>query len=520
MKRRRKKAKFKGFFKSYLSGFFRAALVAVLVLVQFLFVFSLAIWLRTAGIYVYFGIQVVAFVIIICLLNRHTNYLFKISWLSMISLIPIAGLLMYFLWGQERTLHKIKKTGELLLHYGDRFEIFDEEIENEFVSKFPGEREQMLYLKNQGCPIYKDNTFEYFPSGEEAFEAVIEDIENAKSFIFMSFFIVADGGLWRRIKPILVEKAEQGIEIRLIYDDFGSMFRTDKEIWREIEEAGVQVGCFNPIHKYIAKLYLNYRNHQKIIVIDGNIGYTGGFNLADEYVNAITRFGYWKDGGVRITGPGVFGMTRTFLDMWGTVKHGNNEDYNKYRPNDHFEKNERFCQSISDGPLDSEAKIESAIIQMIYKAKDFMYISTPYLIMEDSLSDALCTAARSGVDVRIVLPGIPDKKSVYELSKYNCGKLLGNGVKVFVFTPGFVHNKCYITRDCALVGSVNVDYRSFYLHFECGTFMWDHELVDDIKSDFMELFGQCHEMTYEEWKNRPLGEKMKQWFINIFAALM
>ena len=149
-----------------------------------------------------------------------------------------------------------------------------------------------------------------------------------------------------------------------------------------------------------------------------------------------------------------------------------------------------------------------------------MYISTPYLIMEDLLSEALCTAARSGVDVRIVLPGIPDKKAVYELTKYNCGKLLSSGVRIFIFTPGFVHNKCYLTRDCALVGSINVDYRSFYLHFECGTFMWDRELVNDIKTDFNNTFGQCHEMTYEEWKNRPLGEKMKQWFINIFAALM
>ena len=520
VKRQRKKIRIKGFFKSYISGFLRAALVALLVSAQFAFIFFLAYQLRSAGIYVYFAVELAAFVIIIGLLKTHTNYLFKIGWLSIITLLPIAGLIMYFLWGRERTLRQVRKTGKALLEYGNRFEIPDAEAKDAFIRRFPAGETRMNYLESQGFRLYTDNTFEYFSSGEDAFEAVIEDFENAEKFIFISFFIVAEGGLWERIKPILIDKARAGVEIRFIYDDFGSMFRTDKLFWKELEEAGVRVACFNPIQKYVAKLYLNYRDHQKIIVIDGNIGYTGGFNLADEYINAIERFGYWKDGGVRIYGPGVFGITRIFLDMWGITMGSNSEDYDRFRPDAVFEKADRFCQCISDGPINYKSNpIEASITQMVYNASDFMYITTPYLILEDSLSEALCIQAKAGTDVRLIIPGIPDKKGVYELTKYNCGKLLENGVRVFVYTPGFVHNKTYVTRDCALVGSINTDFRSFYLHFECGTFIWDNDLVNEIVNDYKETFDQCHEMTYEEWRNRPVMEKIKQYILNIFAAL-
>ena len=499
----------------------RAALVALLVLLQFAFIFSLAYLLRTTGIYVYIFIEIVAFVIIIGLLKRHTNYLFKISWLSVICLLPIAGLLMYYLWGRERNLHRLRKTGKKLYLYGRQFEKTDPDAVDAFLTRYPEGRNRMEYLRAKGFQLYKDNSFEYFSSGEDAFEAIIEDFENAKRFIFINFFIVAEGGLWQRIKPILIRKAQEGLDIRFIYDDFGSMFRTDKHFWREIEEAGIKVGCFNAIHKYVARLYLNYRDHQKIIVIDGNIGYTGGVNLADEYINAITRFGHWKDGGVRIYGPGVFGMTRIFLDMWGVTQGSNSEDYEKYRPDKVFEPGDGFCQSISGGPLDPDSNvIESSITQMVYNSSDFMYITTPYLIIEDSLSEALCVQARAGVDVRLIIPGIPDKKAVHLLTKYNCGKLLESGVRVFVYTPGFVHNKSYVTSDSAMIGSINVDFRSFYLHFECGTYIWDDRFVNDIRADYLETFEKCHEMTYEEWKNRPLGEKLKQWVLNIFTALM
>ncbi|MCR5685253.1 MAG: cardiolipin synthase [Lachnospiraceae bacterium] len=510
-----------GFFKAYFSGFLRAAVVAVLLLAQFALIFGLAIGLSTGGVYVYFVIQFLSLLLIVGLLNRHTNYLFKLSWLTIIAVVPFAGVIMYYLWGHERNLHKVKKHGLELLSYGKRFEVRVEKAEGDFARTFPDGVKQMKYLTGQGFPLYENNTYRYYSTGEEAFEAVIEDFEKAERFIFISFFIVAEGVLWERVKPILLQKAASGVEIRFIYDDFGSMFRTDKAFWQELEAAGVKVGRFNPIHRYLDKLYLNYRNHQKIIVIDGNVCYTGGFNLADEYINAIERFGYWKDGGVRIEGDGVYGMTCIFLDMWGVVVLGNNDDYNVYRPDVRVNNSAGFCQTISDGPLDSDKNpIEASITQLIYSATDFLYIMSPYLILEDAVSDALCNAADSGIDVRLVIPGIPDKKAVYLITKYNCGKLLEHGVRVYVYTPGFVHNKNIITENVALVGSINLDFRSFYLHFECGAYMWDPVLVQEIKKDYENTFGECHEMSYEEWLARPRTEKLKQWFLNIFAALM
>jgi len=299
------------------------------------------------------------------------------------------------------------------------------------------------------------------------------------------------------------------------------MLRTPNNFKKNLEAEGFEIHVFNPIHKYTDKLYMNYRSHQKIIVIDGNVGFTGGINLADEYVNMVHRFGIWKDNAVKVEGEAVWGLTVTFLQMWEVSSEGELIDYNPYRPTKQFEENDVFCQIVSDGPANNPRNpIESIYKQIINYAKKYLYITSPCLIIEDDMRDTLITAAQSGVDVRIITPFIPDKKSVKIITNFNYGRLLEAGVRIFEYTPGFIHAKTIINEECGIVGTINMDYRSFYLHYECGVWMCNKEVIDTIKADLVKTMDVSREVTYEEWKNRPLKLKIYQLILNLFSTLM
>ena len=315
--------------KNYFSGFLRALVVSLLILLQFGIIIAIGITLRNKGIYVYLLVEFAFTIVILCLLNRRANNLYKFGWLFLIAVLPVSGIIMYLLWGRERSTKKIRDRSKKLLSYGERFDTYSYEASKRLNDLFPDEVKLSKFLEGFHFPLSVGNMFKYFDSGESVFDAVIEDINRAERFVFLNFFILADGELWNRVKEAILKKREEGVEIRILYDDFGSMFRTDRQFFKELEDKGILTACFNPISKYLNKLYFNYRDHQKMIIIDGNIGYTGGFNLADEYVNIIKRFGYWKDGGVRIEGPGVKDMTSRFLNMWGLSKAKNEEDYKK-----------------------------------------------------------------------------------------------------------------------------------------------------------------------------------------------
>jgi cardiolipin synthase len=266
---------------------------------------------------------------------------------------------------------------------------------------------------------------------------------------------------------------------------------------------------------------MNYRSHQKIIVVDGNVGFTGGMNLADEYVNLVHRFGTWKDNAVRVEGDAVWGLTVTFLQMWEVSGEDEPLDYTPYRPTREFEENDVYCQVVSDGPANNPRNpVENIYKQTIYYAKKVLYITTPYLIIEDDMRDALITAAASGIDVRIITPFIPDKKNVKILTNYNYGRLLEAGVRIYEYTPGFIHAKTIINEDCGIVGTINMDYRSFHLHYECGVWICDRKTINTIKEDLIKTMELCHEVTYEEWKNRPFLIKFYQRILNLFSTLM
>lgn len=509
-----------GFVKTYLSGFIRAWVVAAILLFQFALIFVLAFFLSRYGLYIYLGIDLIVVIIICGLINKRTDECFKIGWLIIIAVLPIAGALMYLLWGRASSVRKIRRRHLKLLKEGAACVPQEAENLEAFAASYPQMEGLAQMLSKEGFPIYANNSMKFYGSGEEAFAAVIEDFKAACEYILMSFFIVADGALWKEIKPILIEKASKGVKIKFLYDDFGSMLRTDSKFWKELTDAGIEVASFNPVHKYLDKLYKNFRSHQKIIVVDGKVGYTGGFNLADEYINAVERFGYWKDNGIRIEGDAAFGLAAIFLEMWGLTTGAAVTDISDYRRSTDVS-NAVYCQPFADGPDDIDSSpIPSAIRYLISRADKYLYITTPYLVVGDEIVNCLIDARKRGVDVRIVTPFIPDKKFVFQLTRLGYGRLLANGVRIYEYTPGFIHAKSYVSESCCMLGTVNLDYRSLYLHYECETALWDKQIIDDVRSDIEKTFTESNEITYEMWKNRPFKDRVIQQFLSLFASLL
>lgn len=507
--------------KSYLSGFFRVSLVGILVLIQMFLILMLGYWLSGSSVYIYIFIEVASIFIIVGLVNDNRNSSYKIAWICIILLVPVTGHIMYALWGKSGSTKKIEKTILTCIEHGNTFHSYDEDISARYALRYPTKSRLSRYMTSQKFPLFKNNSISYYPMGENTFDAIFQDIEDATRFIFINFFIVGEGVLWERMHKLLLKKKSEGVEIKFMYDDFGASLRTPNNFRKILESEGIETAVFNPIQKYTEKLYMNYRSHQKIIVIDGNIGYTGGMNLADEYVNLIERFGVWKDNAVRVEGDAVWGLTVTFLQMWEICRSGEWMDYNPYRPTMKFPENDVYCHVISDGPANRPNNpIESIYKQIIHYAKRYVYITTPYLVIEDDMKQALIEAAKSGIDVRIITPNIPDKKNVKALTNYNYGQLIEGGVRIYEYTPGFIHAKTIINEDCGIVGTINMDYRSFFLHYECGLWMCDREVIDVIKTDLLNTMAISAEISYDEWKKRPWQLKLYQRIINLFSTLM
>lgn len=515
------KEKVKGRFQNHFSGFLRAFVVGMLVLFQFAIIIVLPFLFRSLTVYFYIILVVASVMLIFNLVNDERSMSYKMSWIYIVLVLPISGHIMYALWGKATSKKKLESSIKARLKHGFEFAVQDPQVLEEYGREFPERFRLSQYMVTEGFPLFKNNSISYFPMGEDAFEDMFDEMSKAKNFVLVNFFIVADGAIWDHMHEILLDRIKNGVKVMFMYDDFGALFRTPNDFDKILRKEGFEVRVFNPVHKYTDKLYMNYRSHQKIVVIDGNIGYTGGFNIADEYANLINRFGVWKDNGVKVVGEGVWGLTVTFLQMWEVCSKDENIDYNPYRPTREFPESKEYCHVISDGPANNPNNpIENIYMQIIQYAKDFLYITTPYLIIEDDMKQALIVAAKSGVDVRIICPGIPDKKNVKMLTNYNYGLLLKEGVRVYEYVPGFIHAKTIINESCGIIGTINMDYRSFYLHYENGVFMSNSHVIEDIRQDILKTLDECREITYEEWCNRPWQMKVYQNAINVFATLM
>lgn len=503
------------------SGFLRVMVTALMVLGQVLIILLLPFRLGTGTAMWYFLLEVCSVVGIVTLINRNQSPSYRMAWISIVMLLPISGFFMYYLWGRSGGRKKKLDTHIMRqVSYGRKFLVQDEEIWEEYIEHNPVSGRMVKFMSSEGFTLTSGNEVEFFPMGEDAFESIFRELEKAEYFILIDFFIVAEGAIWDKIHQILKKKVSEGVEVKFLYDDFGAAIRTRKYFRQILEHEGFEVRVFNPIHKYTGKLYMNYRSHQKIMVIDGRVGYTGGFNLADEYANLVERFGVWKDSGVKLQGEAVWGLTVVFLQMWEACGRDRNHiDYLKYKVPVRTQ-GDTWCQVISDGPANNPNNpIESLYNQMITYSDQYLYITTPYLVIEDYMKQSLIEAARRGVDVRIITPHIPDKKQVKLLTNYNYGSLLRGGVRIYEYTPGFIHAKQILTENAAIVGTINMDYRSFYLHYENGVWMSGGKIQKEIYNDFADTFSVSREITYQEWLNRPLRWKMIQPVLNLFSTL-
>ncbi len=445
---------------------------------------------------------------------------YNFSWVLVILTVPVAGLLLYLLWGanskKKLSLKKLPRLCE-----SDDHTIAAEGQLQALGEAYPQWRAMSQKLYRQNFLPYTNTAATYFPTGEEALEDMLDQMALAQKYIIMEYYIMARGQLWDRITNIFRRKCAEGVEVMVIFDDFGSMMRFGHEEVAALRQMGVKVLVFNPVHQYVNRLYFNYRDHRKITAIDGNIAYTGGVNIADEYANIIERFGYWKDCGVRLEGEGAWGLTREALYMWLRMGGALDHPWDDYRGDLSYRAG-GWCQAVVDGPDNNpQSTAEDTFLQLIHGAQEKVYITTPYLAIDEAMMKALCMAGDSGLDVHLCMPGIPDHKFAYTMAMDYYGELMAHGVHIHTFTPGLLHAKTVLIDDhTAFIGSVNMDYRSFVLHFECGVVLYGTSAAATLRKDFEDTIARSHEYTPEDDRRRPLHKKLEAKLLRWFANLM
>ena len=508
-----------GIVRSKYYGIIRGVTVGISFFLQIGLMIFLAMYLMRYSIIAYFIFEIVSVITVFALVNNAEAY--KMSWIVIILVLPVSGLFLYFMWGRKRVnssyFRRSREIDALMVKNLRQ----NEEIVQDLERQHPNKVQISRYLRKEGFPIYNNTHATYFGLGEKVLEAMLEDLKQAKKFIFMEYFIVSDGKVWSDILEVLTRKVKEGVEVKLLFDDFGTLRINTQAFRRDLKSRGIEMSIFNPIHRDMVRMSFNYRNHKKITVIDGNIGYTGGFNLADEYANYIERFGHWKDSGIRLYGDGVYSFTCFFLNMWRIVNKNVRINDADYRPQAHVFQ-EGYVQPFRGGPHRNPHNPTAGVYtRMINKPRDYIYITTPYLVLDQSMRDDLTSAAQSGVDVCIIVPRIYDKWYVYMVNVSNYGKLMEAGVHIYEYKPGFIHAKNVIADDeCAICGTINTDYRSFYLHYECGVFLSEMEAVKDMKDDFLRTLEECEEMDLAHWSKRPIGNKVMQAALKVLSPLL
>lgn len=481
--------------------FSRIVIVSLLILLQLLLLFVAAFRFTEYFVFYYLLSIILAFVLTLKIVNRKDIAEYKIAWLVTVLLIPVFGSALYLIFsGNRLTEHTKRKMSEITAAMRNTLPA-NRDVQEEMNGVNRDAGHQSRYIADiANCPPFKNTDVAYFPLGEDMFPAFLAELEKAEKYIFLEYFIIAEGQMWDAILEVLTRKAAAGVDVRVIYDDMGCITRLPSKYPQKLAERGIRCHVFNRFIPVLSAR-LNNRNHRKIGVIDGKVAFTGGINLADEYINAEVRFGHWKDNAVMLRGDAAWSMTVMFLTMWDYLNQSGKvaETYDHYRPTQTCpsqEKPQGYVQPYTDNPLDNEPVGKTIYLNMINRAQKYVYITTPYLIIDDLLETAICNAAKCGVDVRIITPSIADKFFVHETTKSYYRHLIENGVKVYEYTPGFIHAKTFVCDDTfATVGTVNLDFRSLYLHFECGVWMYGVDAIKDIKADYMETVGKSRQIT-------------------------
>ena len=459
--------------------------------------------------------RIVGLLITLGLIRNSRSYSYTLPWIVIILVFPLVGTLLYIIIGynkkRSRRLKSILKSEEKSSKYLIQDESIRKEINN---------NSRIRYITDYtNYPVTTNNDVSYYPLGEIAFKEMIKELKKANKFIFFEYFIVAPGKMWNSILEILKEKAKQGVEVRVMYDDLGCFSSLKSSYPKELETYGIKCVVFNKLTA-VSGIIMNNRDHRKILVIDGKVAFSGGINIADEYINEKVKYGHWKDNGIKVSGDAVWNYTVMFLTIWNAFKK-TDSNYEKYKYKYPKSKEHKgYVIPYGETPLDQEVTGQNIYLNIINQANDYVYICTPYLIIDTDMINALTLAAKRGVDVRIIIPGIPDKKIVYSLSESYIEPLVKYGVKVYRYTPGFVHSKMFLADDnIATVGTINLDYRSLYLHFECGLYLEKVKCIKEIKNDMIDTLDKSKEVSRKEARP-PFLKAVRQAILRLVAPLM
>lgn len=497
--------------------------VALLMQLGWIFIF---VWRLTefSG-YFSLALSFLGLVTILVIANKRINPSFKLSWTVAITTIPVFGLVLYLLFGQSRVAKVMQKRFDDITSNTQAYRRQNREILKELQEQNPSMAVQANYIgENAGFPLWKDTEAEYFPVGDDMFPVLLRELKKAEHFIFLEYFIIHDGVMWDQILEVLEKKSAAGVDVRLIYDGFGCLASLPNKYYEIMRKKGIRCHVFNRFRP-VLNIIQNNRDHRKICVIDGYTGFTGGINFADEYINQKNRFGHWKDTAVMLRGEAVWNMTMMFLDMWRVVSGAQEPfSYDSFLPHrwhpESFE-GDGYVLPFADSPLDTEIVSENTYLNIINRAKRYVYICTPYLVIDNEIMTALCLAAKGGIDVRVMTPGIPDKKTVFLLSQSYYQQLLEAGVKVYEYQPGFLHAKSFVCDDeVGVVGTINLDYRSLYLHFEDGVWIYKNHVIQEIRSDFLKTLEFCRPVSLEFCRGRSILVRIFQNLLRLVAPLL
>lgn len=501
----------------------RAFLVGAAILAQ-AFALLIVIW-RFTNYFIYFYTicAVLSLFAVFWILNGRSYPAYKLAWIIPIMVFPIFGGAFYLMLGGNKSSKRNKQKMQEIARKMEDSLVQDPVTMNNLELHSRGAANQTKYIAGySNCPVYTNTTTEYLTPGEKKFERMLEELKKAERYIFLEYYIIEEGIMWNAVLEILAEKAKQGVDVRVIYDDVGCLLTLPFGYDRKLKSMGIKCRVFNPFVP-VLNSRLNNRDHRKILVIDGNAAFTGGINLADEYINAYEKYGYWKDASIAIRGDAVWSLTVMFLTMWNFLGK-TDEDYEAFRPlpgNNEYNTADGYVQPFADSPLDDEAVSQSVYLNLIGNAERYVYITTPYLILDNEMSTALCLASKRGVDVRIITPHIPDKWYVHAVSRSNYEVLVESGVHIYEFTPGFIHAKTFVVDDVfAVVGTINLDYRSLYLHFECGVWLYKTKSVSEVKNDYLLTLESCQMITLEDCRNIKWYRRLGRLILRTLAPLM
>lgn len=457
---------------------------------------------------------------VIAIVNRSMSPESKVTWL-IVTFVPVFGPLLYLMFGERRLskkeLKQLQELNSIAFHENNGRQLHLQLQETDKPAY--GIINALLHM-DSNAEVYDQTDSQFFASGEEMWQQMLEDLKRAEKFIFLEYYIVDEGLMWDSILEILEEKAAQGVEVKMLYDDIGCMVTLPGDYTVHLRSKGIDAHKFNKVIPRMTVAY-NNRDHRKILVIDGQISYTGGINLADEYINRIERFGHWKDSGIRIDGPATQAFTRLFLMNW-YINRGEISDFDQYHLENQTRHGSGLCIPYGSGPKPIyKTKVGKIVYQnLINQAEDFVYITTPYLIIDYDLTEDIKNAAMRGVDVRIVTPFVPDKKLIQLITRGAYPDLLSAGVRIFEYTPGFIHSKQMIVDDrFAAVGTINLDYRSLVHHYENAVLLYKTESIADIRKDFERIFEQSQEI-FSDTINPTWYQMMIKEVTQLFAPML